>query len=54
LVQISPQLRKFLFFNHFRKPSGSSLLCNWLHFSQETGIYAENKALRRDILCAGY
>ena len=37
--------------------SGGSLLCNWLHFPQETGIHlenkAENKASHRDILCAG-
>jgi len=30
--------------------SGSSLLCNWLHFPQETGIHVENKASHRDIL----
>jgi hypothetical protein len=30
--------------------SGGSLLCNWLHFPQETGIHVENKASHRDIL----
>jgi hypothetical protein len=30
--------------------SGSSLLCNWLYFPQETGIHVENKASHRDIL----
>jgi quercetin dioxygenase-like cupin family protein len=30
--------------------SGSSLLCNWLHFLQETGIHVENKASHRDIV----
>ena len=34
--------------------SGSSLLCNWLHFPQETGIHIENEASHRDILCTGY
>jgi len=34
--------------------SGSSLLCVWLHFPQETGIHVQNKASHRDILCAGY
>jgi hypothetical protein len=34
--------------------SGSRLLCNWLHLPQQTGTHVENKASRRDILCAGY
>ena len=34
--------------------TGSSLLCNWLHFPQETGIHVENKASHREILCAVY
>jgi hypothetical protein len=33
--------------------SGSSLLCNWLHVPQESGMHIENKASHRDILCAG-
>src|SRR5580658_3577000 len=31
--------------------SGSGLLCNWLHFPQETGIHVENEASYRDIFC---
>ena len=34
-----------------RSSRGSSLLCNWLHFLEETGRHVENKASHGDIFC---
>jgi putative intracellular protease/amidase len=31
--------------------SASSLLCNWLHFPQETDLHVENKTSHKDIFC---
>jgi hypothetical protein len=31
--------------------SANRLLCNWLHFPQETDLHVENKASHRDIFC---
>jgi len=42
---------KLLGISHTQILSDSSLLCNWVHFPQEIGLHAENKASHTDIFC---